>query len=329
MTSGIARTRITTWGGPVGAALVLGVLGWRVGAGPFVAGLEHLTAATVLAAAALTAGTTVAAAWRWTVIGRAFGAALPFRRAVSAYYRSQFLNSVLPGGVAGDVDRGLDAGASTGSRIRGLRIVGWDRATGQVVQGVLLAVVLLAVDSPLRPPAAWAVGFALLAVVAVLLGVGRAARRSSGRPQRIAAALDGDLRRRILRPSVLIPVLVSSILITGAHTAVFLLAAVSTGTVGSAFRLLPLALVVQVGMAVPIGIAGWGPREGVAAATFAAAGLGAGHGVSAATAYGVLALLAVLPGAVVLVLARRGRHRAASRALDVPSTASGRSPDRA
>lgn len=328
MTAGTTRSRIATWGARIAAALVLGLLGWRVGAAPFVAGLQHLTPATVLAAAALTAGTTAAAAWRWTVIGRAFGAGLPFRRAVSAYYRSQFLNSVLPGGVAGDLDRGLDAGARTGNRIRGLRIVGWDRATGQVVQGVLLAVVVLTVDSPLRGAATWAVAAAVLTAVAVLLWIGRAARRAGGRRQRIAAALDGDLRHRILRPSVLIPVLVSSLLISGAHTAVFLLAATSTGTAGGALRLLPLALVVQVAMAVPIGIAGWGPREGVAAATFAAAGLGAGHGVSAATAYGVLALLAVLPGAILLVVARRGR-RAPAGALEIPSTASGRSPDRA
>ena len=53
--------------------------------------------------------------------------------------------------------------------------------------------------------------------------------------------------------------------------------------------------------AIPLNIGGWGPREGVAAWVFAAAGLGAGAGMAAATAFGVLTLVAVLPGAGVLL----------------------------
>jgi len=53
---------------------------------------------------------------------------------------------------------------------------------------------------------------------------------------------------------------------------------------------------------VPANVAGWGPREGVAAWAFAATGLGASAGITAATAYGVLVLLAALPGAVVLLV---------------------------
>ncbi|MGH2891735.1 MAG: hypothetical protein ACRDPM_00510, partial [Solirubrobacteraceae bacterium] len=47
----------------------------------------------------------------------------------------------------------------------------------------------------------------------------------------------------------------------------------------------------------------WGPREGVTAWAFGAAGLGAQRGVAAAVVYGVLVLVASLPGAVVLVVA--------------------------
>jgi hypothetical protein len=56
---------------------------------------------------------------------------------------------------------------------------------------------------------------------------------------------------------------------------------------------------------VPLNLAGWGPREGMAAWAFAAAGLGAGAGVATAVAYGAIVLVANLPGAVVLVTARR------------------------
>jgi bacteriorhodopsin len=57
--------------------------------------------------------------------------------------------------------------------------------------------------------------------------------------------------------------------------------------------------------AVPTNIAGWGPREGAAAWAFGSVGLGAAQGVTVAVVYGVLALVATLPGAVVLLVARR------------------------
>jgi hypothetical protein len=58
-------------------------------------------------------------------------------------------------------------------------------------------------------------------------------------------------------------------------------------------------------MSVPTNIGGWGPREGVAAWAFGAAGLGAVQGLAVATTYGVLVIAATLPGALVLVAGRR------------------------
>jgi hypothetical protein len=54
-------------------------------------------------------------------------------------------------------------------------------------------------------------------------------------------------------------------------------------------------------MAIPLSIAGWGLREGVAAWAFAAAGFGAATGVTVATLYAVLMLVAVTPGAGLLL----------------------------
>jgi hypothetical protein len=75
-------------------------------------------------------------------------------------------------------------------------------------------------------------------------------------------------------------------------------------------------LVVLVGMGVPVNIAGWGPREGVAAWAFGAAGLGADAGLSVAVVYGVLVLVASLPGAGVILVThlRRRRRRTAGQA---------------
>jgi nitrate reductase gamma subunit len=58
-----------------------------------------------------------------------------------------------------------------------------------------------------------------------------------------------------------------------------------------------------------VNIAGWGPREGAAAWAFGAVGLSAAAGVTVAVVYGVLALVATLPGAVILMADRRGDSR--------------------
>jgi hypothetical protein len=74
---------------------------------------------------------------------------------------------------------------------------------------------------------------------------------------------------------------------------------------------------------VPTNIAGWGPREGVTARAFGAAGLGADRGLSTAVVYGVLVLVASLPGAAVLVVAWIRRY-VAGRARDGTSGRPGR-----
>jgi hypothetical protein len=73
--------------------------------------------------------------------------------------------------------------------------------------------------------------------------------------------------------------------------------------------LLPLALLVLVAMAVPLSVAGWGIREGAAAWLFAAAGLGPEAGVTVTTAYGTMVLVAVAPGAALLLAGRLQAQR--------------------
>jgi uncharacterized membrane protein YbhN (UPF0104 family) len=134
-----------------GGGLVLLLLGQQVGAGPFREGLRAVTWPLVLAAVALTAMTTVCSAWRWRVVAQALGVKLALPAAVGAYYRSQFLNSVLPGAVLGDVHRAVAHGRHAGDLARGLRAVGYERLFGQVVQALVTAVVLLILPSPVRP----------------------------------------------------------------------------------------------------------------------------------------------------------------------------------
>ena len=82
--------------------------------------------------------------------------------------------------------------------------------------------------------------------------------------------------------------------------------------------LLPPLLLALIAMGLPISVGGWGPREGVAALAFWMAGLGAPLGVTTSVAYGALALIASLPGGVVLLARRFGRTRPAAEPLAEP-----------
>src|SRR5690348_8240638 len=89
----------------LGGAALLVVLVWRLGTGPFLDGFRRVDAASLAAAVLIAVVTTVCCAWRWSLVARGLGVRVPLRTAVAAYYRSQFLNTTLPGGVLGDVHR--------------------------------------------------------------------------------------------------------------------------------------------------------------------------------------------------------------------------------
>jgi hypothetical protein len=81
-----------------------------------------------------------------------------------------------------------------------------------------------------------------------------------------------------------------------------MLAARTAGATAPFLTLLPIAVLAMLAMVLP-SVAGWGPREGVTAWAFGAAGLGVQRGVATAVVYGVMVFVASLPGAVVLVVA--------------------------
>jgi uncharacterized membrane protein YbhN (UPF0104 family) len=287
--------------------IVLWFLVRRVGAAPFEDGLRAITWQAVVAAVTLTALTTVCSAWRWRVVARALGVDIALPAAAGAYYRSLFLNSVLPGGVLGDVHRAVTHGRRAGDVARGVRAVAWERLCGQVVQAVVTAVVLLTLPSPVRPALPYVLGgVAGVAGVAALIVWG-AARRRRGAPRgqsrltRAAGVVAADLHRGVLAPGVGPQVTLASVLIVAGHTATFVIAARVAGCTAPLGELVALLMVVQTAVVIPLSIGGWGLREGAAAWAFAVAGLGAAHGVTVATLYAVIMLAAVTPGAGLLL----------------------------
>ena len=231
---------------------------------------------------------------------------LPWRDAVAAYYRSLFLNATLPGGVLGDVHRAVRHGMDIGDVGLGVRAVVLERVAGQSVQ--VLAGGRRAVRCSRRRRARYLPrgrdvvargarsGHCWLAAGPRALAgpgasVARRCGRTAGRARRAASRgryLAGH--RCSPRPCVVLGPL-----------ATFLLAARTAGATAPLLRLVPLTLLALLAMALPLNVAGWGPREGAAAWAFGAAGLTAAQGVATAVTYGVLVLAASLPGAVVLV----------------------------
>ena len=257
------------------------------------------------AASGLAVLTTVCCAWRWRLVARGLGIDLPLGTAVAAYYRSLFLNVTLPGGVVGDVHRGISHGRDTRNIGRGLRAVAWERSAGQAVQVVLTVAVLLVMPSPVRA----AMPLVALALLAAAAGVALAARVrpavgrvGRSRLSRLRSAVARDLRDGLLAGRAWPAIALASALVVAGHAVTFLIAARTAGVTAPPSQMLPLALLVMLAAALP-NVGGWGPREGVTAWAFAAAGLGASLGVTTAVVYGVMVFVASLPGAAVLVAA--------------------------
>jgi uncharacterized membrane protein YbhN (UPF0104 family) len=288
---------------------VLWFLGRELGAAPFEDGLRAVTWQAVVAAGTLTALTTVCSAWRWRVVARALGTDIALPRATGAYYRSLFLNSVLPGGVLGDVHRAVTQGRRAGDVAQGVRAVGWERLCGQVIQAVVAAVVLLTLPSPVRPALPYVLAGIAVVVGCAALVVGGAARLGRSRPARAARAIAADLRRGLLVRGVWPQLTLASVLVVAGHTATFVIAARIAGCTAPLGELIALLMVIQIAAGIPLSIGGWGPREGAAAWAFATAGLGAANGVTVSTLYAVLMLAAVTPGAGLLLKDAVRRHR--------------------
>lgn len=290
------------------AALVL-----RLGSGAFLEGLRVINVPSVLAALGIAFLTTLCCAARWCVVARGVGMTLPLRSAVAHYYRSQFLNVVLPTGVLGDVQRAVGHGEEAGDVGRGVRAVVLERTAGQIVLFAVAAVVLVArpevtasVFHDIVTSPAGVVVLCLLAVLAIAFGAS-AMRwgRGTSRWRRALVTTGTDIRRGLLTPRTWPAVVLLSVAVVIGHVSLFLVAAHTAGSPGSVGWLIPPLVLTLLASGLPVNVGGWGPRESVAALSFQAAGLGATQGLTVAVVFGVLTFVSTLPGAILLVRRRR------------------------
>jgi glycosyltransferase 2 family protein len=276
-------------------------LGLRLGTGAFLDGLRAIDAFSVTAALAIGFATTLLSAGRWVLIARRLGLSLTMRTAVSDYYRALLVNAVLPAGVLGDVHRAVNHGRESGDVGRGVRAVFFERFAGQMVLiGIGLAV-LLTHPAPGLGIAPDGTTIALvLAGLAALVGVGWHVKPV--RKVLVDTLADGI---RLLSLKTWPAVLGLSAATVAGYVAMFMVAARAAGSEATIMQLTPVVVVALLIMAIPVNIGGFGPREAFLAVAFGAAGLGAQHGFTTGIVYGVLALIAALPGAIVLFLSRR------------------------
>jgi len=307
------------WLRAAAAAAILGVLAWRLGTGAFTAGLRLIDGQAVLAALGIGLVTTALSVGRWWLVARRLGLPLPLGTAMADYYQALFLNAVLPAGVLGDAHRAVRHGRRAGDVGRGVRAVVLERAGGQVVFAVAGAAALAA-DPSLARAVARDLAHGLGAAAAVLILAAAVASAVAVWAWRgaIAVKLRGafavavaDMRTGLLSKDTWPGVLLLSAGALAGYLTLFLVAARTAGATAPVGRLIPLMLLALLGMLLPVGIGGWGPREALAAVAFGTAGLGAELGLTAAVTYGVLTFVAGLPGG--LVLAARCLTRPAGR----------------
>jgi uncharacterized membrane protein YbhN (UPF0104 family) len=290
---------------------LLAVLAWRVGTGPFLAGLASLSVPAILAALGIGVVTTVFSALRWCVVARRLGLELTVRRAVADYYRALFLNVVLPTGVLGDVQRAVRHGQTSGDLGRGVRAVVLERTGGQIVLFTLCVVLLLAQpsvasamvrDLGTAPAVAILVALVAVAVVVVLLW---------GRRRPWWQVIGADVRAGLLARGAWPAVVGLSAVVLAGHLALFWVAARAAGVTAPVGHLITPVVLTLLASGLPVNIGGWGPRESVSVLAFQMVGLGATEGLTVAVVYGVLTFAGSLPGAAVfgwrLWRARRSR----------------------
>lgn len=301
--------RALAWLRILGALGILAVLVWQLGSAAFLDGLGRISTPGVLAALAIGFATTLFSAGRWQIVATRLGLRLSLRTAVADYYRALFLNGVLPAGVLGDVHRAVQHGRDSGDVPRGVRAVVLERTAGQLV--LIASAVGVVLFAPDVVPGAFrevvtaaGVVVVLAAVAAVVVGklLGGKWIHSPSKWRRGFAVTLADLRLGLFTRETWPGVGFLSAATLAGHLALFVVAARVAGVDAPAGQLLPLMILALLAMGLPLNVGGFGPREGVCALLFGAAGLGAAQGVTTAVVYGVLTLVASLPGAGVLLV---------------------------
>lgn len=277
---------------------------WQVAdGGAALAALATANPAWMLAAVLALTLHTLLAAERWRITAGALGLPLTRRLAVREYYLAQLVNSTVPGGVVGDAGRAVRSRGPAGLAVAAQAVV-VERFAGQVALLATMAIAVAAVavvPGGLELPAA-VVGLAATialggaALIGLVVAGAFGARLLPGRVGTRAAELGRTSAVALVGRRVVVAQLALSAGTTASILAAFAFSALSVGVALPFAAIVALVPVVLLTMLVPITISGWGLREGAAAALLPVAGIAASEALAASVVFGLLGLVAVLPG---------------------------------
>ena len=262
-------------------------------------------------AAALVALTlhTVLAAERWRLTAGALGLPLGRGHALREYYLAQLVNSTVPGGVVGDAGRAVRSREQAGLTIAAQAVV-VERFAGQVA---LLATMTIAVTVTTLAPGGlewpgWMLGLATALTLGslTLVGVLLAARWLPGRVGPRVAELSRTAAVALVGRRLWLPQLALSAGTTACILLAFWFCTLAVGLSLPFAAIVTLVPLILLTMLVPITISGWGLREGAAAALLPLAGATASASLAASVVFGLVGLVAVLPGLVTVWTSERG-----------------------
>lgn len=243
---------------------------------------------------------TLSMARRWQMTAAKLGLVLSFPVALREYYLSQFINSVLPGGVLGDVGRALRLRHGGQLRLAAQSVMA-ERLMGQVA---IFTVTGLGLTGAWLLPGGldWPAGFVLAVPAVLLLGAGGAALMARLRATRSFLRLLG----RLVRDAGIVghAFAATACLIFSLYAC-----ARATGTVIAPEGWVTILPLILCAMLVPLSVAGLGWREAAAVALMPMLGATPEAGLALGLCYGALMLVASLPALPLFVLlGRRGHH---------------------
>ncbi len=271
------------------------VLLWWTDAAQVAAHLRTLNLGWVGVSIIAATGATLSMAYRWQLTARALDVCFDYPFALREYYIAQLVNSVLPGGVPGDVTRAVRARKKADLK-RAAQSVVAERLLGQVA---LMSVLFLGVSASLlwpgefdHPVLSMTVLAALLSAL-VVVGVLSLALPSI----RTFVVFLVRLQRQAI--FVLVGLVSSACLVVG-----FFASARAVGVTIPPEGLMTVIPLILTAMLIPLSIAGWGWREGAAAALFPMIGASSSAGVASGITYGAVVLIATLPATAFLLWPR-------------------------
>lgn len=249
-----------------------------VGVQALLEGGRVVTPLTILAALALGLLATTAQAMRFSLLLKQTGTQVTRRRALADCYSAGLLNTILPGGLSGDLAR-VAAYRNTGPRrwLSPLTVVGAERLSATTLLFITATLALI----PVAPAFAW-----IAAAVAVVTG-----------------ALSVVGMRGMTAATIGLVWLTAAVTI-GSFLALYLIAMLALGG-----PVIPaLAVVGLAAMSIPLGVGGWGVREVSVSILAGSLASSVEWAVTSSAGYGLLAAISTLPGAITLTVRLWRRH---------------------